>query len=626
MKNVLLVFTCLLSVTLAGNAQEKYIPASYGDIHYDETGHLYLAQDGERFYSDTTRPRYTIAQLLGNPVGTEEGIRFDFGDLEGRLTYGFIPYQQASHPAPVYRFTKPLRDGKVKINIAKDFRSPYDFVDWQGRGQFTIGYRLTTSDGTILFDGEVAVEGTGPFQVAPTIYEGPFISNLTPGGAVVWFKTDRAVESAVTINGKQYQVDDPVRHHQYTVSDLKPNTGYEYTVQVGGFTQTYSFRTFPEVGSREAFVFGYTSDSRNATGGGERNIYGTNAYIMKKMAALAYQQGASFVQFTGDMISGYLHTREEQLVQYTNWKKSIEPFWHYIPFYTGMGNHEALGHIFRDENGRWKTFIDKFPYKTESSEAVFGESFVNPVNGPVSEDNTIYDPDTTSVDFPPYAENVYYYIHGNIAMIVLNSDYWYAPTVIRNPDIGGGLHGYLMDGQLQWLKTVIDRLERDQAIDHIFVTHHTPVFPNGGHTGDDMWYHGDNSKRPYISGKPVKKGIIERRDEYLDILINQSSKVLAVLTGDEHNYNWLKLTREVPIYPEDYPHPKLNITRPIYQINNGAAGAPYYGQEEVPWSRFTRSFSVENALCLFRIQGDRVTMKVVNPDALNIIDEVVLRE
>jgi hypothetical protein len=182
-----------------------------------------------------------------------------------------------------------------------------------------------------------------------------------------------------------------------------------------------------------------------------------------------------------------------------------------------------------------------------------------------------------------------------------------------------------MDNQLAWLKEVIDKLEQDADIDHIFVPQHTPVFPNGGHSQDDMWYGGNNQKRSYVAGKPVKKGIIERRDEYLDILINRSTKVVAVLTCDEHNYNWLKLTGEVPIYLPDYPFEKLKISRPIYQINNGASGAPYYAQERLPWSDHTKSFSVENAVCLFYIDGRKVPMKVINPDTLNEIDELALR-
>jgi hypothetical protein len=182
-----------------------------------------------------------------------------------------------------------------------------------------------------------------------------------------------------------------------------------------------------------------------------------------------------------------------------------------------------------------------------------------------------------------------------------------------------------MDNQLDWLRATIQKLENDKDIDHIFITQHTPAFPNGGHSKDDMWYSGDNTKRPWIGGKPVEKGIIERRDEYLDILINESKKTIAILTGDEHNYNWLKLTQEVPIYPENYPNKKLKVSRSIYQINNGAAGAPYYAQEVLPWSKFTQSFSVENALCLFYVNGKKITMRVYNPDTLNLIDELEVK-
>jgi hypothetical protein len=182
-----------------------------------------------------------------------------------------------------------------------------------------------------------------------------------------------------------------------------------------------------------------------------------------------------------------------------------------------------------------------------------------------------------------------------------------------------------MDNQLEWLSRTIAKMESDQDIDHIFVTQHTPVFPNGGHARDDMWYLGNNDVRPFVAGTPVDQGIIQRRDEYLDILINESSKVVAVLTGDEHNYNWLKINKEVPIYPDNYPHKKLEISRPIYQINNGAAGAPYYGQEVLPWSDYTQSFSVENALCLFYVEGSKIEMVVINPDTLNEIDRLELR-
>jgi len=620
--------TLVLLIGLSGirAQQQTSIPAVYSRIAYDENGNLTVQSRSETYYAVAGPARFSLQQLYGNPVGTENGLIFDFGALKGTLTYGLIPYGKVVHPQPVFRFTKAIVDGKVEIDIPYDFRYPYDFVDWKETGYLTIGYRLQDEVGMIIYDGEVSLSGTGPFEVVPALAEGPFINKLTDSSVVIWCRTTLPIQAKLEVNGQIISDPDALMHHEWTVEGLEPATEYAYSVKYGGQEQSYHFRTAPENGSREPFIFAYTSDSRHATGGGERMIYGANAYIMKKMTALAYAEGASFLQFTGDMINGYLTNYAETQVQYTNWKKALEPFWHYMPVNTGMGNHEALGYIFTDTAGFMRVFIDGFPYDTFSSEAAYAEAFVNPVSDLVSEDGSMYDPNPDTQDFPSYAESVYTYRYGNVGMIVLNSDYWYAPTLNVFPFSSGGLHGYIMDMQLEWLRKTVAMYEQDDQIDHVFVTQHTPAFPNGGHSRDDMWYSGNNQYRPFISGRPVAKGIIERRDQYLDILINESTKVVAILTGDEHNYNWLKLTPEVPIYPEIWPLPKLNVGRPIYQINNGAAGAPYYAQEVLPWSDFTQSFSVENALCLFYVDGSSVKMRVLNPDTLNEIDTLVLRE
>ena len=416
MKIILLVAS-IFFVQLSVKAQQQTIPSSYSNIKYDDSKRLYFEKDGQKFYADTSGPRYTLKQLLGKPQGTDDGLKLDFGTLKGSFTYGLIPYGKAPHPLPVFRFITPLQDGKVTVNVKNDFRYPYDFVGWQQNSGFTLGYRLTDEKGMIVFDGEVSVEGNGPFKVIPTIYEGPYVNNITDAEAVIWYETSEPVTSTLSINDKAIKDSRPVTHHEFKISDLKPATKYSYTVTIASLSQTYHVTTAPKAGARKPFVFAYTSDSRHATGSGERMIYGANAYIMKKMAALSYQQGAAFVQFTGDMINGYLSNKEEQFVQYTNWKKSIEPFWHYMPFYVGQGNHEALGYIFNDKDGVQKAFIDKFPYDTQSAESAMKDAFVNPENGPLSEDNNQYDVNSRQTDFPSYSENVFYYTFDNVCLL-----------------------------------------------------------------------------------------------------------------------------------------------------------------------------------------------------------------
>jgi len=330
------------------------------------------------------------------------------------------------------------------------------------------------------------------------------------------------------------------------------------------------------------------------------------------------------MQFTGDMINGYLNSVEQTNVEYRNWKRAIEPFTHYMPMVAGMGNHEAVIHRFKGESRT--LVIDRFPYATESAEAVFASQFVNPTNGPISEDGATYDPNPDQQDFPSYQENVFYYTYDNIAIIVLNSDYWYAPTLTAFPEMGGNLHGYLMDQQLAWLETTLATLEADENIDFIFTTQHTPVFPNGGHVGDDMWYRGNNQPRAVVKHTAdgenlISRGIIEQRDKYLTILM-KSKKVIGFLTGDEHNFNWLPISKTVNIYPENWDKADIRQNhnfRTLYQVNNGAAGAPYYAQEQTPWSEHLQSFTTQNAVVFFHIHGKSLQMEVMNPDTLDII-------
>ncbi|MCP4707806.1 MAG: hypothetical protein GY869_04210, partial [Planctomycetes bacterium] len=330
---------------------------------------------------------------------------------------------------------------------------------------------------------------------------------------------------------------------------------------------------------------------------------------------------ARFIQFTGDMVDGYTSGEGEIMLEYANFKRAIEPFAHYFPLIAGCGNHEILMYQFSQTKPRAR--IDRFPFDSVSTEAVFARNFVNPGQGPVSEDDAVYDLEPGITNFPPYAETIYYYTYDNIAMVVLNSNYWYATSTYR-VQTGGNPHGYVMDNQLAWFKTTLELLEIDANIDHVFVTIHTPLFPNGGHLDDDMWWDGDNSVRPYVSGKPVECGIIERRDHLLDLMMNHSTKVQAILVGDEHNYNTLRIDQTMSIYPPEYPHQKLTRIRPLWQITNGAAGAPYYGQEEAPWAANVRAFTTQNALVLFHVDGRSVTCEVINPDTMEKLDKFVL--
>jgi len=625
-----IIAACLIWADYVTAITVNDIPGSHANIFVDQDKKIYIKnRDGNRYDLKPEKPKYTLRMVRGNPAGAKTGIRFYFHDPDygitlkrGLLYYGFIHHGDGRYNLPVfYRHASPIVDGRAGIDIAGQLAGKYDMVGWQATKKGTLGYRVADAAGNLLYDGKIAFTGTGPFTVDASIIEGPFVCKVGPRNATLAFETNVPAVGRVAVNGKTF-VDSAGTKHEITVTGLVPDRQYTYTVSTdrGQHKETYAFKTSPDPGSRKPFVFAYASDSRAGMGGGERNIWGANAYMMKKIMAMVNAQNAAFLQFTGDEINGYKNNPDEMRLQYSNWKRAIEPWAAYSPVITAMGNHESLDYIW-DDGSIYGMRCDRFPYASESAEAIFAEAFANPENGPDSEDGASYDPDPDSEDFPGYKENVFYYTYDNVAVVVLNSNYWYAPSLPYKTTIGGNLHGYIMDNQLDWLRKTLGEFEKDENIDLVFVTLHTPAFPNGGHVRDDMWYGGFNEPRPYVAAKPVAKGIIERRDEFWKILMDHA-KVVAVLTGDEHNYNRLLLKSGVRIYDEDtyFPEHPLQLTRPIWQINNGAAGAPYYAREPTPWYDHLQGFTTQTAVVFFYVHGKNLMMEVVNPETLDRIE------
>ncbi|NOU60554.1 metallophosphoesterase [Marinifilum caeruleilacunae] len=617
----------LLTLITISSAFAQKVPAVYSNVGSDENGVFLLLED-RKIYAVKPNDQFKFEDLSSAAIGTKEGITFNFKfpELNGTLYFGFINYKDGKYPQPVFfRESSPIKIGISNVPIKRLLSGKYDMINWEKTGQGILGYRIVSNKGNMLYDGRVAFSyKDGMFKAEPTIVEGPFINQLSEKGAVISFTTSEAIEASIRINGKSYLDKKAGKTHEIKIDDLQAATEYNYTLSVADFSFDFSFETAPKPGSRTAFTFAYGSDSRAGKGGGERNIYGTNAYIMKKIAALGSAENIKFMQFTGDLIDGYNASRERMNLQYANWKRAVEAWWHYIPFVPGFGNHEAYNYVFNDVDAGTFHAIDHFPFKDDSSESLFQDNFVLPENGPLSEDNTKYDPNPNEIDFPSYKESVYWYSYDNVAIVALNSDYFYSPGGLTQTS--GNLHAFIMDKQMWWLQKTLKQLEKNKDIDHVFITIHTPFFPNGGHVKDDMWYNGNNQYRAFVKGLPYEKGIIQRRDELLNLIVNKSKKTVAILSGDEHNYNLLTITNEMERYPENYEFEKLELSRKFYQINNGAAGAPYYAQEETPWSSNVRNFSTQNALVLIDVNGSTIKVRVKNPDTLELIDQYTLRE
>jgi len=627
MKQSSLLFTFLfISITAFSQTnQMPAIPQVLSGLTYNAEGKLVLKKDGQNYSEvDKTDP-FTLSHMIGNPTGTATGIMLDLQmpGFNGTVAYG--PYNlNAMYPTVAF-LPKDVKmtDGKALIEIKKAFVKTDDFLRFQDSGKGIIGYRIFNAAGRIIYEGRVAFEGKGPYVVLPTLIEGPMINNLTQDGCVISYETQVPVKTSIAVGGKVYNDEIASKHHETAIKGLKPATNYSYAVTYGNRTDQHSFKTGAKDGSRKPFTFAFASANRATTGGGERDFGGTNFQSARAIMAAAVRDNAAFIQTTGDFTTGGNISEDGHLLEYANFKRALEPFWFKIPVYVGFGDHEVNKKALTDPDTRKSASIEVFPYAAHCGEATFAKAFVNPVNGPQSEDGADYDPDPSKLDFPTYKENVYYYTYDNVAMIVLNTEYWESKYPLLT---SGCPEGYIMDQQVKWLRQTMSKMEKDQHIDHIFVNIHGSVFPNGDHLDDAMWWNGDNTSRAIVAGVPLSKGTIERRDEILDICVNKSKKFLSFLSGDEHNFSFLQITPQSKIYAANYKGSRIKLSRSFYNINNGGGGSAPYGLLPSPWSKDFKYFTEPPVLALITVNNKSVILKAFNPETFGrICTDVKLR-
>lgn len=646
---VSVAFCAPLSAYAKEPAQTLQIPSVYTNLEFDSTNGLTaVTADGKRLKLRDETPPATVAQMRDNIQGVDDGFVITFTDPKygltmkgGNVFYALIDTHQRL-PMPMFRPVARIdENGRARLNMTKQLAGEKDFIDWASTGKGHLYYVVQASNGELLFAGMFAFKADsakGPFQVLQgSIESGPWVEKVTPDSATISFDTRTAVAGKVEVKGVGTFESPAGMLHVIDVKGLKPGTAYEYTVMTSDDELKGSFTTALSKGSRTPFTFAFGSDSRQGIDSGERHQQGVNLLMLQRATALIHNQKASFMQFTGDMINGYNNNPVTTQFQYDGWKRGVSPVAAHLPMYTAPGNHEVVLYTFEDGTSDGVE-ITRFPFDTQSSAAVYRTRFHNFANGPKSEDGSALDPNPNQVDFPDYAETVYSYTWGNVAMVVMNSDYLYSPYLSDTADrrFGGNIHGYMMDNQTKWMKQELMKFQKDPDIDHIFLTWHTPMFPNGGHVQDDMFYSGDNKNRPVIAGKPATLGIIERRDELLRAVLD-APKVVAILTGDEHNYSHVHVKPGMPIYAENgyRPEKPVEITREFHHITNGAMGAPYYALQDAPWhvgydrakgtGPYLKKFTTRFAVNFFRVDGKKIHMTVMDPQTLEVIDEVTLR-
>ena len=562
--------------------------------------------------------------------------------LFGKLHAGpaFFDPTHSDYLEPRYRQTVEIERGRGILPV-RPYLDPAETMNannWQDAG--VLGYRLDLIQMkgnkpalTGYFDSRVWFRSTtAGIRPIVSIVEGPTVGLIVsdhPDWMVIAGETDRPSRASVEVEGHgRFESNSLALRHEITINGLKPSQEYRYrfhAVSEGDTASTpwIGFRTAPGKGDFPV-RFAYGGDARAAAGGGDFSSLGVNRRVLGNLAAVTYRLGAEFFLFGGDVMSGHTNSPDGYRFQSKAFKQGVAPFVHSRPIYTAMGNHEALLHIY-DDGSRYGTGMDRWPYDSVSSEAVFAQEFIHPMNAPVPYPG-----------FPPYSENVFSFHYGPIKIIVFNTNYWWS-SHNRIPECGGSPEGYLLPNQLEWIAHELDEGQADPLVRYIILLGHEPSFPGGGHLGDAMWHNGDNNVRAFrLNDKgamtPFPQGILEVRNRFWEN-IARTPKVAVVFASDEHNYHRMLITdtTRVGILKDDLNgngklddgkiSPDAAFSFPTWFVISGGAGAPYYTEQSAPWSKSVMCFTPLAHAVMIRADAGMLSLQVVSEHG-QVLDEV----
>ena len=578
--------------------------------------------------------------------------------LYGRVLTGPYPFLARTSRFRRKRFSDDdvaLVAGRATVPLDPFFTkgSTRNSEAWGPRSQGRLAVRLELSLANEGADSHLGVYDTfvtvqqSPqgYQLLPSILEGPLIHQVNsdhPQWVVVSVVTDVAEGVVVQLSDGRKVAGVPLPdqkpgwcRYEIKIDGLTAATTYRYQVRVGPTRgEEVAFRTAPVKGAADV-RFAFMGDSRAGIAHALTSYVGVNYDVMERLSALALQADSQLVLFGGDLCSGYTEIESDFRAQLRAWKQTVAGLGGRVPVYTIPGNHEALMYSVADSASRYGIGFDRWPYATSSTEAVFADEMVNPTNAPAPRPG-----------FPPYHETVYSFQYGCVRFIGLNTNYWLQSDTPRNPQpgqqinqlsavFGGCPEGYLMEEQLRWLESELKLAEEDSTVRYTVLFAHEPVFPNGKHLADAMWYNGDNRSRAhvFIDGQVVaeSQGILEVRNR-LARVVSAAAKVACVINSDEHAYYRTLIDKQVPVGDESdlredrvggpggKVSPLSGLTHPKWYVVSGGGGAPYSAEKTSPWNQYWKArpdqggyrYSPQEHVVLFEATDQGLSLRVVN--------------
>lgn len=572
---------------------------------------------------------------------TDDGgaIALDLGRsaLRGRVAIGpYYGHEPTVVVDPRYRRETSLEGGRAVVRPNENIlnASRLRTARWSDHFVLSLRFEFDRSDASDVSTSRRVHVWRRDDRLVPVVsfVEGPLLARRTsdhPDWLVFALETDRPSRAVIEIEGMgRFAGEDGAHRHEIRVDGLRPARRYRYRALAyaegdSASTPWVQFESAPSAGTGSATLI-YAGDSRAGRGFGRHRELGVNHFVLGSIARAARRHDVDFLLFGGDLVNGYSERVVDFRTELRSWKNAIEPLGIDRAVFSALGNHDVIvrGYYKKGVGG---LDMDRWPYATESGEALFAQELVMPLGALAPREG-----------LPPYEETVYAFTHGPLRVIVFNNNYWWSDDE-RIPDVGGNPEGYVLSEQLEWIEAELQRALDDPAVRHVVLCAQEPVWPVAGHASDAMWHDGNNARRALRhrgdgTFEELGPGIVEVRNR-LWTMASRNPKVAAFLTSDEHNYSRTLITRETPVgmpRTDDRDHdgvleapfsPNPNFGSPLWSIVSGGAGAPFYGREPVPWDEGVRAFSTRFHYVIVESTQEGISLATYDLDG-NMIDRV----
>ncbi|MBN2669889.1 MAG: hypothetical protein JXR60_11770 [Bacteroidales bacterium] len=454
--NVFLVF-----ISSVVHSQDV-VPSVYPEIQFENKQGFSISLEDKNFFNKESYSYISWPAILGSPEGTGNGIQFSFLDekFSGAIKVG---YRSQKNPLFIDWYEKEFNifKGKANINL-ETIRQSWLGITRLHFNEDELIIMVLDRDSSILYIGNLAYQYKGFYKVKPTLI-GSLNVRFFNDSLRIDYKTFPEVFTEIQVGTRHFQEIQADTDHKFQIP-IEPNELIDSVgLKINGRWQYYQLKFFDNNSSVWSFSLA-NSNFRN-----DVMPYWTDSLLFNSLN-YSVKNKDKFCLIVGsksDSTSSQLQNKQLQYYQFQNY---ISPFTVGLQCYYTMGENDRLFQTYNfDSLGRLN--LDKFPFATESSEAVFLDAFNMPYNGPMADDSIL----NSKKNWPPYKGSTYWFKQNNVAIVVLNPFHFSSENNTAYFFSGNQLK-HIDRQQLLWLEKTMKTIDIDSAIQHVFIVSERDVY------------------------------------------------------------------------------------------------------------------------------------------------------